>query len=70
MSRYLYLSVKIKVPELKSCPSTGPRGNVTGMRKLYWGKEAYIVRQGNFIYKVSQDLFLKCQLLNNMKGEL
>ena len=69
MPRYLYLSVKIKVPELKSCPNIGPRGNVTGMRKLYWGKEAYIVRQGNFIYKVSQDLFLKCQFLNNMKGE-
>ena len=38
MSRYLYLSAKIKVPELESCPSAGPRANVTGMRKLYWGK--------------------------------
>ena len=70
MSKYLYLSAKIKVPELESCPSAGSRGNITGMRKLYWGKEAYIVKQGNYIYKVSQNLFLKCQLLNNMKGEL
>lgn len=70
MSKYLYLSAKIKVPELESCPSAGPRGNITGMRKLYWGKEAYIVKQGNYIYKVSQNLFLKCQFLNNMKGEL
>lgn len=30
--------------------STGPRPNITGMRNLYWGKQALIVKHGDYIY--------------------
>lgn len=32
--------------------SAGPKANITGMRKLYWGKEATIIKSGQYIYKV------------------
>lgn len=34
-------------------PSAGPRPNVTGMRNLYWGKDAIIGMQGGYAYKLA-----------------
>ena len=33
------------------CPSAGPRPNIAGMRKLYWGYECDVVLQGAYAYK-------------------
>lgn len=44
--------------KLKSFPSAGPYPNVTGMRKI-WGKEAYILWCGNYIYKVDYDTYYR-----------
>lgn len=33
--------------------STGPYGNVTGMRNLYWGREALIVKAGAYLYLIA-----------------
>ncbi len=30
--------------------SAGPYGNLTGLRNLYWGKEALVVKSGAFYY--------------------
>lgn len=30
--------------------SAGPYGNLTGMRNLYWGKEALVVKAGAYLY--------------------
>lgn len=38
--------------ELAKFPSAGPNANITGMRNLYWGKHAYIIKCGAYIYKV------------------
>lgn len=38
----------------------GPKPNVTGMRNKYWGKDAYIIRCGLYIYKVNQDTYYIC----------
>ena len=34
-------------------PNAGPRPNITGMRNLYWGKNAIVALQGDYAYKVS-----------------
>lgn len=35
---------------LSQYPNAGPRASVKGMRKLYWGKYAKIVKHKGFIY--------------------
>ena len=36
--------------------STGPYPNITGMRNLYWGKDALIVKAGAYIYYMGKDV--------------
>ena len=33
--------------------SAGPHGNLTGMRNLYWGREALVVRAGAYLYLIT-----------------
>jgi len=40
-------------------PSAGPRPNVTGMKKLYWGMDAYCIRVGSYVYHVDYDTYSK-----------
>ena len=40
-------------------PSAGPRANITGMRNKYWGKDAYILKVGTYIYKVNAEIYSK-----------
>lgn len=42
---------------LEIFPSAGPHANVTGMRKLYWGEDAFILRVGVYIYKVTEEVY-------------
>lgn len=39
--------------------SSGYGGNLTGMRKLYWGKDAFVVRCCGYLFKVSEREFLR-----------
>lgn len=48
-----YLSVKIK--DLSSFPNFHASGSIAGMKKLYYGKDALLVRQGSYIYNVTSD---------------
>ena len=65
MKKTLYLSKKLVGPKLElmldQCPSAGPYANLTGMRKLYWGKNALVVKVGAYIYHVGPTLFSYCQ---------
>lgn len=36
--------------------STGPCPSITGMRNLYWGKDALIVKCGAYIYYFGKDV--------------
>lgn len=55
---YVYIPVsKAKHLHLERFPSTGKYGNITGMRKLYWGEDAYIIRSGAYAYKVDEITF-------------
>lgn len=34
----------------RNCPNAGPYPNVPGMRKLFWGYDRDVVREGKFCY--------------------
>ena len=38
---------------LSNFPNFAKNGSITGMKKLYYGKDALLVRCGNYIYNVS-----------------
>ncbi|KKK76585.1 hypothetical protein LCGC14_2862170 [marine sediment metagenome] len=49
----LYVPKRIAVLAGLDCPSTGRRGNVRGMRNLYWGHDCIVAMQSGYAYKVS-----------------
>ena len=60
MSKTIYASkrkLKAMGISLDGYPSAGPHPSITGMKKLYWGIDAYVVKSGSYIYKVSGDLY-------------
>lgn len=57
---YKYVSVKnYDHLRLYNFPSAGPGANVKGMRNLYWGKNAFIIKCGAYIYKVDPHTFYR-----------
>lgn len=42
---------------LAGYPSFSATGSVTGMRKLYYGDSARLVRHRGYIYKVPEDVY-------------
>lgn len=64
MKKTLYLHKNLVGPKLElmldQCPSAGPYANLTGMRKLYWGENALVVKVGSYIYHVGPALFSYC----------
>lgn len=55
-----YTSVKnIDRLKLYNFPSAGPNASISGMREQYWGKDAYILRCGSYIYKVNRETFYR-----------
>lgn len=51
--RVKYLSVKIK--DLSQFPNFHANGSVKGMKKLYYGNDCLLVKQGSYIYNVTSD---------------
>jgi len=43
--------------DLEDYPSAGPNPNITGMRNLYWGKNAPLLKHGAYVYKVPQRIY-------------
>ena len=43
---------------LEKFPSAGPYPSVSGMRN-FWGSKAYLLRCGNYLYKVDPDTFFR-----------
>lgn len=60
MNKTLYISekqAKARGIDLSQFPSAGPRPSVSGMKKLYWGKDAHCIQQGVYVYKVPKDIY-------------
>ena len=37
--------------------SSGKGGNLIGMRNLYWGKDAFVIRCDGYLFRVSEKTF-------------
>lgn len=53
-SKYIRLGKDEDCPELSNCPNAGPNCNVKGMRNLYWGKNAVLVKKGQYVYYIGE----------------
>jgi len=42
---------------LGNYPNAGPNPNVTGMRNLYWGWDAPLLKHGRYVYKVPLSIY-------------
>lgn len=53
-----YVSVKHpRAKYLERYPNAGPNPCIAGMRKLYWGKDAWLIRCGQYVYKVPREVW-------------
>jgi hypothetical protein len=50
--------LKDKNVNLSQYPSAGPRANITGMKNKYWGRGAYVVKHGTYIYNVPRSIYV------------
>jgi len=53
MARVKYLSAKVENISGRF-PNFSSTGSIRGMKKLYYGKNALLVRQGSYIYNVTK----------------
>lgn len=56
MPRVKYLKKEYK-DLVQGCPCFHKSGNVKGMKNLYYGKNALLVRCGDYIYKVESEIY-------------
>lgn len=42
---------------VRFCPSFHKSGSISGMKKLYYGENALLVRCGDYIYKVDEKIY-------------
>ena len=55
--RHATITVSVKHSKarmLDHFPSAGPYPNITGMKNLFWGKDAFCIRCGAYVYKVDE----------------
>jgi len=45
--------ISVKEMDLSRFPNFSATGSIKGMKKLYYGKDALLVRQGAYIYNVT-----------------
>ena len=54
----LYLSIaKGWAINIRQYPSFSASGSIKGMKKMYYGKDALLVRCGNWIYNVPESIY-------------
>lgn len=60
MKKYLYVpATKRNKNILSKFPNAGPSCNVKGMRNLFWGKDALLIKCGAYVYHVDCDTFAR-----------
>lgn len=67
MAKTKYLKVK-HAPLLKQFPNFHKSRSIRGMKKMYYGKSALLVRCGSFIYNVSKEVYDKIEEINRATG--
>lgn len=58
MPRVKYMNKKNKkIYNLSQYPNFSATGSIYGMKKLYYGMDALLVRSGSWIYKVPREIY-------------
>ncbi|HEZ7985995.1 MAG TPA: hypothetical protein RWO09_03550 [Ruminococcus sp.] len=58
MARTRYLPVRLgEKLHISAYPNFHKSGSIAGMKKLYYGEKALLVRCGSYIYKVPQRIY-------------
>jgi hypothetical protein len=62
--RTIYIKSKWgKILKLENFPNAGPYPSISGMKKLYWGKNAYVIKCGTYAYKVDEKTYKHAEAL-------
>lgn len=46
---------------LSQYPNAGPYPSISGMKARYWGKDAYCVKHGAYVYNVPKEVWEQAQ---------
>ena len=58
MPRVKYMNKEEKkIYNLSQYPNFSATGNIYGMKKLYYGMDALLVKSGSWIYKVPKEIY-------------
>lgn len=57
MARTLSVRKKDLRHNLNIFPSFHSSGSIRGMKKLFYGEDALLIRSGSYIYKVSREVY-------------
>ena len=62
MPRVRYMNKTLEmIYNLSQYPNFSVTGSVKGMKKLYYGKDALLVRSGAWIYKVPTEVYYRAK---------
>ena len=53
----IYLKIKDCKHDLSIFPNFHKSGSIKGMKNLYYGKDALLIKLGNYIYKVTPEIY-------------
>lgn len=63
MARVKYMNKEQKKQfNLSQYPNFSVTGSISGMKKLYYGKNAFLVRSGSWIYHVPEEVYMASYL--------
>lgn len=55
--RTLTVNKKDLKNDLSIFPNFSKTGSIKGMKKLYYGNDALLIKSGNYIYKVTEEVY-------------
>ncbi len=62
MPRVRYMNKEQKKEyNLSQYPNFSVTGSIAGMKKLYYGEDALLVRSGSWIYHVPEEVYMKAK---------
>lgn len=55
--RTLTVNKKQLKHDLSKFPNFSANGSIRGMKKLYYGEDALLIKSGGYIYKVTEEIY-------------
>ena len=57
MAATIYVKKSELKHDLSVFPNFSSTGSIKGMKKLYYGKDALLIKSGRYIYKVTEEVY-------------